>query len=33
MAIKNYEEALQQNQKLVIVKNNLGKLYYQNRNY
>lgn len=33
LAIRNYEEALQQDKTLMIAKSNLGKLYYQNRNY
>mgnify|MGYP001131490463 CR=1 FL=1 len=33
MAIKNYKVAVKQDQDLIIAKSNLGKLYYQTRNY
>ncbi len=33
LAIKHYEKAIQLDQELIIAKSNLGKLYYQNRNY
>lgn len=33
LAINNYEKAIQLDQKLIIAKSNLGKLYYQSRKY
>ena len=33
LAIKNYENAIHQDQNLIVAKSNLGKLYYQTKNY